>query len=38
MTTPWNVTGLTGKELVKLIDDEAETITTRFKGIEELYA
>ena len=38
LTTPWNVTGLTGKELVKLIDDEAETITTRFKGIEELYA
>lgn len=38
LTTSWNVTGLTGKELVKLIDDEAETITTRFKGIEELYA
>ena len=38
MTTPWNVTGLTGKELVKLIDDEAEEIKTRFNTLEEVYA
>lgn len=38
LTTPWNVTGLTGKELVKLIDDEAEEIKTRFNTLEEVYA
>lgn len=38
LTTPWNVTGLTGKELVKLIDDEATAIKFKYEDFEEVYA
>lgn len=38
LTTPWNVTGLTGKELVKLIDDEETAFKARYKNLEEVCA